>query len=233
MQYELKIDPQVVARYAGYTALIIYADSLSNGPSDTFSTQLLRDAERQRRALIRPETLAMHPHIEAWRQAYKSFGAKPKKFHCSLEALLTRTLKGHDLPPINCLVDMYNAISLKHMLPVGGEDRERLVSDLILCMATGSEPFETMQEGQEVVTYPEAGEIIWADEAGITCRRWNWRQCLRTQLTTDTREAYFVLDRLAPFSLDALLAAGDELMALLKQVCPGSTVTSTLLGTQE
>lgn len=232
MPYQLKIDPMVMERYPGYSVLVIYAHGLSNGPGNASSTALLRSAEQQQRASLTLETLASHPHIEAWRQAYKSFGVKPKKYPCSLEALLSRTLKGYDLPTINRLVDLYNAISLKYMLPVGGEDWEQLSSDLILSIATGSEPFVGIQEGQEVVTYPEPGEIIWADSTGVTCRRWNWRQCRRTQLTIDTHEVYFVLDRLVPYSIRTLQAAGEDLINLLKQMCPGCAITPTLLGAQ-
>ncbi len=232
MQYQLTNGPQIIERYPEYSALIIYASSLSNGLGNEESTALLRSAEKHRRATLTPETLSTQPHIKAWREAYKSFGAKPKKYPCSLEALLSRTLKGHDLPTINRLVDIYNAISLEHMLPVGGEDWDKLTSDLHLTIATGSEPFAGISEGQEIVTYPEPGEIIWTDSTGVTCRRWNWRQCHRTQLTVDTKDVYFVLDRLAPYSVDELQAAGDALMTLLKQACPESTVTSVLLGAQ-
>ena len=43
-----------------------------------------------------------------------------------------------------------------------------------------------------------AGEIVWRDDAGVTCRRWNWRQCVRTRLTEATTEALFIIDGLGP-----------------------------------
>jgi DNA/RNA-binding domain of Phe-tRNA-synthetase-like protein len=227
--YRLLLDAAVMERYPTYSALIIYACNLSNGPSDEWSTMLLRQAEQQQRERMSLDMLSTNPAIYAWREAYKSFGAKPKKYLSSLESLLARTLKGQDIPPINGLVDVYNAISVKHLLPVGGEDWEQLTSDLVLTVATGSEPFVAMQEGVETVTYPEPGEIIWADRTGVTCRRWNWRQGLRTRLTEETRHVYFVLDRLAPYSLEALKAAGEELKQTLQHRFPTSTITTDLL----
>lgn len=232
MAYQLEIDSQVREHYPEYTALVIYASGLSNGASDAYSTALLHSAEQERRATYTLDMLATHPHIEAWRQAYRSFGANPKKFPCSLEALLTRTLKGRDLPSINRLVDLYNAISLRHMLPVGGEDWACLSSDLVLKLASGQEPFVTSQDGQEVTMYPEPGEVIWADSTGVTCRRWNWRQCRRTQLTEHTQQVYFVLDRLVPYTIGELMAAGEDLMDHLKKTWPGSTLTYEVLGEQ-
>jgi DNA/RNA-binding domain of Phe-tRNA-synthetase-like protein len=230
MNYQLKIDPRIIEKYPRYTALIVYARGLSNGPGDEYSTTLIRKAEQKQRAMFVAEKPASHPHIAAWREAYKSFGAKPNKFPCSLEALLSRVLKGHDLPTINRLVDIYNAVSIEHMLPVGGEDWDYLTSDLILTLASGEEPFGAYENGEEVVTFPEPGEVIWIDSAGVTCRRWNWRQCIRTRLTEKTQNVYFVLDRLAPYSIEALVAAGEDLMEHLKKVSPDCTITYELLG---
>src|SRR5947209_4875702 len=220
MSYQLKIDPRISEQYPGYSALVIYARGLSNGASDEDSTRLLREAESEKRVTFASEKPASDVHIAAWRQAYASFGAKPNKFLCSLEALLSRTLKGHDLPAINWLVDTYNAISISHMLPVGGEDWDQLTSDLVLTFATGNEPFDTVENGEQVVVHAEPGEVIWADSTGITCRRWNWRQCRRTQLTEQTQNAYFVLDRLAPYSTEDLRRAGEDLMRHLRDMSP-------------
>lgn len=233
MRYQLSIDPGILERYPTYSLLIIYADGLTNGPGDVESSALVRAAEQQCRATIAPEALMAQPHIAAWREIYRNFGAKPKKYPCSLEALLARVLKGQDLPQINRLVDIYNAISLKHLLPAGGEDWERLSSDLRLTFATGSEPFVAIQEGQEAVVYADPGEVIWADSTGVTCRRWNWRQCRRTQLTEETCAAYFVLDRLAPYPVQALKAAGEDLLQQIARVCPEADVSVELLGAQE
>jgi DNA/RNA-binding domain of Phe-tRNA-synthetase-like protein len=228
--FKLRLDPRLIERFPDYTALVIYAEELTNGPSDARSISALRAAEQEQRAAFAGRKAADHPHIQAWRAAYGAFGAKPSKYLCSVEALLARTLKGQDLPAINCIVDLYNAVSMRHILPVGGEDWERLDGDLILTQANGSEPFVSLEAGMEVTTYPETGEVIWADRSGVTCRRWNWRQGRRTLLTTQTRQAYFVLDRLAPYTEDALLTAGEELTGLLRAASPACLLTRVLLG---
>ena len=229
MRYRLMVDPQIFEQYPDYQALILYAEGLVNGPSDAESVDLLRSAEKSCRASLTRDTITLQPHVAAWRHAYQRFGAKPKKYPCSLEALLSRTVKGQDLPAINRLVDLYNALSLKYLLPVGGEDWDCLESDLHLTFARGNEPFLVLQEGQEQVTYPEVGEVIWVDEGGVTCRRWNWRQGMRTRLTEVTQAVYFVLDRLAPYPTETLWNAGEELKQRLQQWCPSCTVETELL----
>lgn len=229
MKYKLKINPSTIEKYSDYAAFVIYASGLVNKPSNKFSTEILRAAEREQRKAFGTEKPSSHPHIAAWRKAYKDFGAKPTKYLCSVEALLSRTLKGNDLPNINCLVDIYNAVSIRHLLPVGGEDWDHLSSDLTLTIASGQEPFVTYQSGEEVIEHPEPGEVIWVDSTGVTCRRWNWRQCHRTALTVNTSNAYFVLDCLPPYSMEQLKTAGEELMEHLRNTSPSCTISYGIL----
>jgi DNA/RNA-binding domain of Phe-tRNA-synthetase-like protein len=229
MSYRLTVNPRIFEQFPDYQALIIYAEGIQNFASTEESTALLRAAEQASRANLSLDALSQHPHIAAWREAYRRLGSKPKKYPCSAEALLQRVLKGQDLPAINGIVDLYNALSLKYVLPVGGEDWNQLAGDLHLKYAEGNEPFLTIQDGREQVIHPDAGEIIWADTAGATCRRWNWRQGRRTQLTAETQSIYFVLDRLAPYPTETLQTAAEELKQSLLQWFPSSSITADLL----
>src|SRR3954463_4644657 len=80
----------------------------------------------------------------------------------------------------------------------------------------GGEPFDTTAGGEPVNEPPEPGEIVWRDDAGVTCRRWNWRQGRRTQLTDSTTRAFFVFDRLPGLDEGRLGGAASHLESLLK-----------------
>lgn len=229
MAHRLKVHPAVFERYPGFRALVLYAGGLRNRPSSDASLAVQQQAVLETRQAFGEEKPASHPHIAAWRQAYADFGTKPSRFLCSAEALLRRVLRGEDLPRISELVDLYNAVSIRYVLPLGGEDRDRLASDLELAFARGGEPFETRSEGGESIDPAEPGEVVWMDAAGVTCRRWNWRQGLRTALTLDTVNAYFLLESLEPYPLDRLKAAGDELEEHIRRQSPGSTIERELL----
>lgn len=107
---------------------------------------------------------------------------------------------------------------------------EVLASDLLLQFATGKEPFDDSDGPPSREDSPDPGEVIWADAAGVTCRRWNWRQCRRTRLTSETRNAYFVLDRLEPYTIEQLHQAGQDLMELLTRFSAGCRLECELLG---
>ena len=161
------------------------------------------DAAQRTSGLAEPAA----PHVEAWREAYRGFGVNPRRARPSVDALLRRA----ELPGINRVVDAYNAISVRYGLPIGGEDLDAYDGPARLVRADGDEPFATVKDGEPAVEHPEPGEVIWRDDAGVTCRRWNWRQCTRTHITERTKNALFILERLEPYPLDRLTSAGDEL----------------------
>ena len=211
-----------------YTALIIVADGLQPGPSDEATDALLADAETQAQAMLAGRTAADLGPVAAWRLAYQAFGAKPKRTRPSVEALLRRVEAG--LPRIDRLTDIYNAISVKHLLPVGGEDLAMYRGPARLARAAGDEPFDTMRDGQPVTEQPEPGEVIWRDDDGVTCRCWNWRQCVRTRITHATTSAVFILDGLAELGQDGLMAAGQDLAAQLTALHPGVRLSWRQIG---
>jgi DNA/RNA-binding domain of Phe-tRNA-synthetase-like protein len=215
---EAYISPAVRQHFPHYRGIVIYAHHLENKPSDDFSSGLLEQAETLAKQQFANLKLPEHPHMAAWREAYSQFGIKPNRMQNSVEALIARVLKGNPLPRINWLADMYNAISVRHVLPLGGEDLDKSVGVQRLELASGTEDFDTFKDGAPFTDHPQAGEVIWRDDLGVTCRAWNWRQCVRTRLTEHTKNAYFVLDSFAPFA--ALELAQAELEAHLKQLSP-------------
>lgn len=210
------IDPDVFALRPDYRALLITVEGITPGASDAVGEAMLVSAETSARALIGDRPIEDIPQVASWREAYRAFGAKPQRTRHSLEALLRRVADG--LPRVNRLTDIYNAISVTHLIPIGGEDLTRYTGAPRLMRATGSEPFDTMASGEDVIEHPEPGEVVWCDDAGVTCRRWNWRQARRTALREDTTSALFILDALDPMSDGELDRAGQELIEAVRRL---------------
>ena len=210
-----------------YRALLVTVEGITAGSSDEHSNALLRRAEEFATRLLVDSPLEELPHIAAWRAAYRAFGAKPQRTRNSLEALTRRASSG--LPRVNRLTDVYNAISVLHQLPIGGEDLDRYDGAPRLVRATGTEPFDTVSDGQAVVEHPDAGEVVWCDQAGVTCRRWNWRQGRRTALTEHTSCALFIVDALAPTTDAELDAAAEALTEHLRHLGPSTRVDSRII----
>lgn len=146
----------------------------------------------------------------------------------AVEELISAAEKG--LPRVNALTDVYNAICVLHQIPFGGEDLEHYQGPARLFRASGTEPFDTASGGEMVIEHPDEGEVVWGDDAGVTCRRWNWRQGRRTALSDRTRSALFILDGLDPVSNDQLRAAADALVETLTALGAEVSTERLLLG---
>lgn len=221
------IDQPVADLRPDYRAMLLAVSGIEPGASDAASEALLVRAEISGREVLAAGPVEDEPHVAAWREAYRAFGAKPQRTRNSLEALLRRTESG--LPRVNRLTDIYNAISVIHRIPLGGEDLDRYVGGPRLLRATGDEPFDTVADGETVIGNPEPGEVVWRDDAGVTCRRWNWRQARRTALTDDTTSALFILDALDPMTDAELEAASDDLVVHLMRLGPDVQVERRLV----
>lgn len=223
------VSPDVFALRPDYHAVLVTARGLTGGPSDEASEHLLSEAEVQATSLIGEGPVEAVPHLAAWREAFRAFGAKPQRTRNSAEALMRRV---GDFPRINRLADAYNAVSISLAVPLGGEDLAGYSGPLQLVRATGEEDFEILSSGEPTVEHPSPGEVVWRDDAGVTCRRWNWRQCARTALTEATTDAVFICDVLEVAPGDAASRAQTVLDALteaLHTASPEATLVSRVL----
>jgi len=225
---QVTVENPVLELRPDYTALIIVAEGLTPGPSDEATDVLLGEAEAHTKAALAGRGAGELAPVVAWRLAYQAFGAKPKRTRPSVEALLRRVEAG--LPRIDRLTDIYNAISVRHLLPVGGEDLARYRGPARLARATGDEPFDTVRDGEPVTDHPEPGEVIWRDADGVTCRCWNWRQCVRTRITDVTTSAVFIIDGLGELGQHGLTEAGRDLAAQLVRLHPGACLSWRQVG---
>jgi DNA/RNA-binding domain of Phe-tRNA-synthetase-like protein len=192
-------------------------------------TAALRAEEDRAAAAFAGSSIPDHPRIAPWRAAYRAFGAKPKDHPSSIENLVRRVSKGGRLPHINKLVDLYNVVSLRHLVPVGGEDLAAVEGDVELAFAGESEPaVRLLGEPPEMARPPKPGEVIYRDRAGALCRRWNWKEAERTKLTESTRDGFLVVEALPPVMREDLVAALNDLAEMVRSQCGGAVRTAIL-----
>lgn len=212
------VTPEVFAMFPDAVLGVIVAWDVDNTTPHPEILAGLRQEEARVRELFAGRPVTEHPHIATWREAYRKFGAKPKDHPSSIENLVRRVAKGHELSPINPLVDLYNTVSLKFLLPAGGEDLDRTQGDVRLTVAgEGEAPVRLLGEPEERPPYP--GEIIYKDDLGALCRRWNWKEADRTKLTPETRRAILVLEGLPPVGAGEIVDAARFLGTLISTHC--------------
>ena len=224
---QARVDARVWQEFPDYVAVLLAVSDLQPGPTSAHSDSLLSLAEEQARIALGGGVAHDLPEVASWRAAYASFGVKPRDARSSIEALLRRTDQG--LPRIDRLTDVYNAVSVRHRIPIGGENLDAYVGPPQLAYSDGAQVFDTTRDGALVTEPVPAGEVVWHDDAGVTCRRWNWRQCVRTRLDEGTTRALFILDGLGVDSRQRAERAADELISELRVESPDMKVERVVL----
>ena len=176
--------------------------------------RLLAEANEQADKYLTSNVISENEMVKVWREAYSKFKTK-KGARCSIENLLKRVLKGNPVGSITPSVDIYNAISLKYALPVGGEDIDTVEGDFRLGVTDGGDAFMPIGEDEEDPTLP--GELCYRDDAGAICRCWNWRDGQRSALSDDSENAILVIECVDPARIDVLNEALDEFAALISE----------------
>ena len=224
---KLVIDEEIFKKFPDAVIGALVVDNINNNGTSSDISELLRNEENRIRDNHQSETLSQDPKIDCWRKAYSAFGVKSKDARSSVESLYKVVLRGLNVRDINKLVDLYNYICLKYMLPVGGEDLDKVSGDIYLTVAGSNEnPIKVL--GDEELETPLPGEIIYKDDNGAICRRWNWREADRTKLTVDTDKALLVIEGLPPASRADVETALSDLKELVVKYCGGEGNTYLL-----
>lgn len=181
--------------------------------------EVIQEAERQ----IGDEPPIKHPHIASWREMYRSFGTKPGDYRPSAEALIRRAIKTGELPMINTAVDIYNLVSVRHIIPMGGFDIDDVQGTIQLRFSEGGEEFTPLGAVKQEETYP--GEVVYSDDSRILTRRWNYRDCDETKITGDTVNLVMFIDASPAIPAERVQEALNSLRLLLERYCGGSYST--------
>ena len=171
---------------------VIIAKGIDNHKSYDWIKDMLDESIDDCKKFYEGKVVKESAPITYYRDAFRALGINPNKFMCSIEALVTRTVKKGEMPNINTLVDLGNALSLKYNIPLGIHDIDRFSGDMEIKKATGEEEF--IPFGGEEVEHPEAGEVIYVSGSDVKTRRWTWRQGENSKITEETTNVFIPLD---------------------------------------
>ena len=135
----MSVNPQIFTDFNNPRVAVAVVSNLNNRADMSEFNRMLSELSTSLQDLYGDIPISQLPKIAAWREAYRVFGVKAKDYPSSVEALCKRVARGADIAGINPLVDIYNYICLKYMLPVGGEDTDKMRGDLQLTYAAADE----------------------------------------------------------------------------------------------
>ena len=192
---------------------VLKVEGLDNRRENKEIIKKIREQEKEIQNKYNSDSLGNLDAIKVWRAAYSSFVAKPKKYKSSVEALLRRVIAGEEIPTISPLVDVYNYISLKYLLPVGANNLDTITDTISLTYTSGTEAFTAINATETKAV--KRGEVAYKMGSDtILCRRWNWREADQTKITVDTKNAAIYIETLEE-DASRFAAAVAELQQIL------------------
>lgn len=172
------------------------------------------------------EKVKEEPDILPYREAFRILGINPNKYPCSIEAMFTRIAKGKEMPHINPVVDLGNAVSLKYTLPIGAHDLGSCREDICVRFAQPSDIF--LPFGSNAEEMPDPGEAVYAVGHQVRTRRWTWRQSEQGKISTTSTDVFFPIDGFADLNQERVIAARDELQTLIDRIWGCKTTTGLI-----
>lgn len=176
----------------------------------------LREGIARREAYFEGKPVKTDPHIEPYREAFRTLQINPNKYLCSIEALLSRIAKKKGFPTINPIVDLGNAVSLEHFLPIGAHDLGTIPEGLEVRPAVEGDSFVPF--GGEGTETPDPGEIVYVSGHQVRTRRWTWRQSEIGKITEETSSVLFPIDGFSDVNGEEVRKAAADLAESLERL---------------
>ncbi len=205
------LHPQVFERFPGLRIAAAVALGLDNTTERPAVEAQWARAWSEAMGAAQYGNAQSHPRIKPWREGFTRMGISGKQFPSSAEALLRRALKGGEPFRINPLVDWYNAISLRHVVPAGGFDLADLSGPVELRLTRAGDTFTALGEDEELAL-PE-GELAYAFGATVLTRHFVWRQSRAGLITSNTGDVLLmseVLDEVGAEVAEAVRADFEQ-----------------------
>ena len=221
---KIEVAPEVFAMFPGYVRHVIVVREADNSKELPELAELLLEEQRRVGESDALEDLKGHPLIASWRNAFQAFGINPNKCPPSIANLIKRVRSGSgkNLPYVNSLVAIFNVISMRHVLPAGGDDLDTVKGDICLTPARGNENYTPLGSPDQR-EHPNPGEIVLLDTGNeeVFCRAWCWKNGDVSKIEAGTSNVAINIDALPPKSAEEGERAALETMDLVKRFCGG------------
>ncbi len=216
------IEEDIFRMFPQFCRGIVAAAGIDNSRPCPELEQIMKEQEEKMRQDPSVD-LATHPRLLAWKEAYRQFGSNPNKFTPSIVFLAKQVKSGKPVRSISPAVDAFNVISIRHVIPCGGDDMDSVEEDVTLGRAVSDESFAPIFKPEEV-EHPDPGEVIYVNRRTrkVLCRRWNWRNAEFSKIKPETRNIAINVDGMMPtIGRAEIEEAAEELKQLLLRFCGG------------
>ncbi len=224
---KLRITPAISQEVPRLLLGMVIIKNANNARGSSVVPQLVRGAIASKQKELQKLAPAMHEGVELWKKIEK----EPH-----LLQILETIEKVDYLTYGNTLEDLAFHFSVKYEVPIACFDLDEVCGDIELTRAAGGEPFRPRASIKLEHVLPH--EIIYRDRAGAVAREWSKYLSQRTALTTDTRNAVWIMETVGDVTLEKMKGMLKEMEKTLKtygggmieMAIIGETITEIDLG---
>jgi DNA/RNA-binding domain of Phe-tRNA-synthetase-like protein len=204
-----------------FKVLLISAKNIDNQTKIKESLNLLDEISELIKLTFNKETIKNHHLISPWAVAQEEFGDKARHYHTSVEKLIKNVVSNKSVRTTDVLTNVLRYLSLKHIVPFGVDEYNKIVGDVNFSLASGREkagPLRTVKKGA----------LYYQDKSKVLGTKLDFWKNKSTGLTKHSQDALIHFEILPPIDAKKLNALKKDASDLVKIFCGGNVKVEVL-----
>ncbi len=219
---KFSIEERVFATVPDFCVAVVAAAGMENKEINQAIVDRMNESLAKTHELLKDTDIREHQNIRVWREAFEKLGMNPNRFPSSIEALAKRVAKKPQLPVINNVVNLCNAMAVEYLVPMGAHDMDKIEGDLEIRFSRPGEIFTPF--GSSETESVEEDELVYGDDREVRTRKWVWRQGEKGKVDDCSQRVFFPIDGFYGITDDNIRDAQQALVHILQDVFPQVTV---------
>ncbi len=226
----ISIDPEYAQKYPSTTVGVAVIEGVS-------IEQINEELEKEKESLannlkdLTPKEVNDFDEIQSYKKLYEESGVNWSERKSSPAALLIRASQGKGTPTINTCVDAYNLAVMKNRVSAGAFDMDKFEFPVVLKESQGGETIEVIGEDEPITL--NKGEICYFDQNGPYNLDFNFRDAIRTQVTTETKNLFINVEGIYDISREQVEKTLQEVIDNITKYCCGRVKVVGILEARE
>jgi DNA/RNA-binding domain of Phe-tRNA-synthetase-like protein len=193
-----------------FRLLVLSAKKIDNQTKLKESLHLLDEIIQLIKLTFNKETIKNHHLISPWKVAQEEFGPKARHYHTSVERLIRDAISNKSIKSKDVLTNILRYLALKHIIPFGVDDYEKISGDVKFSLATGKEragPLRNLKKS--ALYYQDKGRVL-----GTKLDFWKNKSTSLTKYSQEALIHFEILPPIGPKRLNALKKDASELIQI-------------------